>query len=244
MKTMHITSVLVLAASGLFAAAETGVSYPSGGETIHGKLYTPPGAGPFPGLIVIHPRTGLSDWLKEQASKLSDLGFVTLAVDLFRGKIPDNSEEWAPVARSGRPERDVQATAAFLRSQPNVKKDAIGSIGWCMGGTYSFNLATIDPALKVAVIHFPTKLPDESAILEKVNARVLGIFAGKDTVMSLKDARLFEERMKSLDKKIEIVVYPDAGHAFEMPGSATGFRPDDSADAWKRTAKFLVTYLK
>jgi len=244
MKTVRIASVLVLAASSLFAATETDVSYASGGETVHGKLYTRPGVGPFPALIVIHPRTGLSDWLKEQASKLSDLGFVTLAVDLFRGKIPDNPEEWAPVARSGRPERDVQATAAFLRSQPNVKKDAIGSIGWCMGGTYSFSLATVDPALKVVVVHFPTKVPDESAILEKVNARVLGVFAGKDKVMPLKDARLLEERMKSLGKKIEIVVYPDAGHGFEMPGSTAGYRPDDSADAWKRTATFLVTYLK
>src|SRR5437660_9455481 len=93
MKTVRIASVLVLAASSLFAATETDVSYASGGETVHGKLYTPPGVGPFPALIVIHPRTGLSDWLKEQASKLSDLGFVTLAVDLFRGKIPDNRSE-------------------------------------------------------------------------------------------------------------------------------------------------------
>lgn len=73
---------------------------------------------------------------------------------------------------------------------------------------------------------------------------MLGVFAGKDTVMPLKDARLLEERMRSLGKKIEIVVYPDAGHGFEMPGSTAGHRPDDSADTWKRTATFLVTHLK
>jgi carboxymethylenebutenolidase len=49
--------------------------------------------------------------------------------------------------------------------------------------------------------------------------------------------------MKQMGKKVEIVIYPDAGHAFENPNNQTGYRPNDAADAWKRTVKFLAETL-
>ena len=58
------------------------VSYKSGDDTVNGILYTPAGHGPFPALIVIHEWWGLNDWVKQQAGKLADQGYVALAVDL------------------------------------------------------------------------------------------------------------------------------------------------------------------
>jgi carboxymethylenebutenolidase len=49
--------------------------------------------------------------------------------------------------------------------------------------------------------------------------------------------------MKQLGKKVEIVIYPDAGHAFENPNNKAGYRADDAVDAWKRTVKFLAETL-
>ena len=43
--------------------------------------------------------------------------------------------------------------------------------------------------------------------------------------------------MKQMDKKVDIVIYPDAGHGFENPNNEDGYRADDAADAWKRTVK-------
>jgi carboxymethylenebutenolidase len=53
------------------------------------------------------------------------------------------------------------------------------------------------------------------------------------------DVKKFEQSMKQMDKKVEIVIYPDAGHGFENPNNETGYRSGDAADAWKRTVKFL-----
>ena len=53
-----------------FAATSQDVSYKSGDETVHSLLFTPPGKGPFPGIVVIQEYWGLNDWVKEQASKL------------------------------------------------------------------------------------------------------------------------------------------------------------------------------
>jgi carboxymethylenebutenolidase len=38
-----------------------------------------------------------------------------------------------------RAKRDLHAAVEFLKSQPNVKKDRIGAIGWGMGGGYALD---------------------------------------------------------------------------------------------------------
>src|SRR5579862_2134265 len=78
---LALTLVFSLAA---FAADGKPVSYKSGEETVQAVLYTPAGNGPFPALVVVHEWWGLNDWVKEQASKLADQGYETLAIDLYR----------------------------------------------------------------------------------------------------------------------------------------------------------------
>jgi hypothetical protein len=39
--------------------------------------------------------------------------------------------------------------------------------------------------------------------------------------------------MKQLGKKVEIVIYPNAGHAFENPNNKAGYRPDDAAGGFR-----------
>ena len=92
MKASFVVALLLLTTDSLFAAESKTVSYQSGDETVSGGLYTPAGTGPFPALIVIHEWWGLNDWVKEQAQKLSEQGYVTLAVDLYRGKVATTPE--------------------------------------------------------------------------------------------------------------------------------------------------------
>ena len=104
--------ILSLAFAALrFAADGKSVSYKSGDETVQGMLYAPEGKGPFPALVVIHEWWGLNDWVKEQASKLADQGYVTLAVDLYRGKVATTPDEAHEIMRgvAGRPRRSRSA---------------------------------------------------------------------------------------------------------------------------------------
>ena len=145
-------------------------------------LYTPAGKGPFPALVVIHEWWGLNDWVKEQASKLSDEGYETLAIDLYRGKVATTPEEAHEIMRGvpeDRASRDLRAALEFLESQPDVKKDRIGSIGWCMGGGYSLEVALAGPTLAADVINYG-HLAADAASLKKISAPVLGIFGGQD----------------------------------------------------------------
>lgn len=185
--------------------------------------------------------------MEGQALQVAAAGYVALAVDLFRGKLPRTAEERAEIARTtqeGQRERDVQAAVHFLRRHSSIRPDLIGVMGWCMGGTYAFRLAVADPALRVAVIRYGNVFGDPKEVnnpitVKKINARVLGIFGGKDERIPLTNVRRFEDQMKGFGKAVQIVVYPEAGHAFEVPGSSAGYRADDTADAWKRTIAFL-----
>src|SRR6202162_3941365 len=231
MKTLLPLVLISLCATSSLAADGKTVSYKSGDETVQGVLYTPPGKGPFPALVVIHEWWGLNDWVKEQAAKLADEGYVTLAIDLYRGKVattPDEAHEIMRGVPEDRAARDLHAAVEFLKSQSNVKKDRIGSIGWCMGGGYSLDVALQEPTLTAAVINYG-HLASDAASLKKINASVLGIFGAQDHGIPVDDVKKFGQALDQQGNKVEIVIYPDAGHGFENPNNKAGYRADDAA---------------
>ena len=247
MKSLFLSLIFsILLSLSAFAVDGKTVSYKSGDETVNGILYTPAGQGPFPALIVIHEWWGLNDWVKQQAAKLADQGYVALAIDLYRGKVADNPDMAHELMR-GVPEdravRDLRAAYDFLAAHPNVKKDRIGSIGWCMGGGYSLDVALAEPHLAATVINYG-HLATDAAELKKINAPILGMFGGQDRGITPDDVKKFQQAMEQLGKKIEVKIYPDAGHAFENPNNKAGYRAEDAADAWKRTVDFLAATLK
>jgi carboxymethylenebutenolidase len=238
--------VALITATSLFATESKTVSYKSGDETVQGILYTPSRKGPFPALIVIHEWWGLNDWVKEQASRLSDQGYVTLAIDLYRGKVATTPDEAHQIMRGvpeDRAKRDLHAAFEYIAAQPNVKKDRIGAIGWCMGGGYSLDVALQEPTLAADVINYG-HLATDPAALQKINAPILGIFGAQDKGIPPEDVRKFGEALDKMGKKIEIKIYDDAGHAFENPNNQQGYRAADAADAWKRTVDFLAANLQ
>ena len=246
MKLVLLTFLMIGFAATSLAADGTPVSYKSGDETVNGILYTPQGKGPFPALVVIHEYWGLNDWVKEQALKLADQGYVVLAIDLYRGKVATTPDEAHQIVRGvpeDRASRDLLAASTYLRSLKNVDPARVGDIGWCMGGGYAFNLAIADPKLKAAVINYG-HLATDDATLQKINAAILGIFGGQDKGITPADVNKFESQMKALGKTVEIHSFPDAGHAFENSDNKTAYRADDAAEAWKLTVAFLEKYLK
>lgn len=243
-----LTAILVVmfSASLVFAATAKNVSYKSGDETVQGILYAPQGKGPFPGIVVIHEWWGLNDWVKDQASKISDLGYVTLAIDLYRGKVATTPEEAHEIMRGvpeDRAKRDLHAAVEYLSSQTNVKKDRLGAIGWCMGGGYSLDVALQEPTLRADVINYGHLATDTDSIA-KINASVLGLFGAQDHGIPVDDVKKFEQMLKQQGKKAEIIIYPDAGHGFENPNNKDGYRAADATDAWDRTVKFFAATLK
>ena len=246
MKRACLLILVALFASTVLAVDSKSVSYKSGDETVQALLYTPAGKGPFPAIIVIHEWWGLNDWVKDQAAKLAGEGYVALAIDLYRGKVattPEMAHEIMRGVPEDRARRDLHAAFEFLQSQPNVRKDRIGAIGWCMGGGYALDVALQEPTLAADVINYGHLATDLEA-LKKINAPILGLFGALDQGIPPHDVNKFAETLQEMGRKIEIKIYDDAGHAFENPNNKDSYRIADAADAWKRTVNFLAQTLK
>ncbi len=228
-------------------AGEETVSYKSGDETVSGFLATPAGKGPSPAVVVIQEWWGLNDWVKDQARALAKEGYLALAVDLYRGKATDKAED-AHQLMSGLPEdralRDLGAAFAFLAARQDVKKDRIGSIGWCMGGKWSLRLAVEEPRLAAAVAYYGA-LPTDAAAIAKIKAPVLGNYGADDKGPSPDQVKTFEAAMNKAGKAVDLKLYEGAGHAFANVNNPWGgYREAAAKDAWARSVAFFAKHLK
>jgi carboxymethylenebutenolidase len=245
-KAWAFAALALLVSEGALAGEQT-VSFKSGDEQASGLLVTPEGKGPFPALVVIHEWWGLDDWVKGQARALAKQGYVALAVDVYRGKVTSKQEEAHQLMMGTPPDqalRDLQGGFAYLESRPDVRKDRVGSIGWCMGGRYSLQLATAQPKLAVAVAYYGAP-PTDPAAIAAIHAKVLGNYGAEDKGPAPDQVHAFEAAMKKAGKTIDVKIYAGAGHAFANPNNPWGgYRMEAAEDAWTRTTAFLAKYLK
>ena len=236
---------LTSAALALPAKTET-IALRSGDETVSAYLAVPDSGGSHPALVVIHEWWGLNDWVKEQAQKFAEQGYVTLAVDLYRGKVaydPNLAHELSRGLPQDQAIRDLKAAFNYLASRPDVRKDKIGSVGWCMGGGFSLLLAVNESKLAACVVNYGS-MPTDKDEIQKIQAPVLGSFGAEDRGIPPTAVGAFEDAMKAAHKSIDVKIYDGAGHAFENPNNKLGYREAAANDAWARTLDFLNRTLK
>ena len=250
LKTVVAVAVLSLLAAGFALRADAPktetIQFPVGAETASGFLATPAKPGRYPALIVIHEWWGLTDWVKEQTQKLSDQGYVALAVDMYRGKVATDPEEAHELMRGLPQDRaisELKAAFAYLGTRKDVDRDRIGTVGWCMGGGYALQLAIHEQRLAACVVNYGA-LPTDPTDLQQIGAPILGNFGADDRGITPADVHAFEKKMKDLNRPVDVKIYDGAGHAFENSTNKMGYRPEAAADAWTRTVAFLNKRLK
>jgi dienelactone hydrolase len=145
------------------------VRIPSGERALAGYLYVPPGAGPFPALVLNHGSTihpGTSDFCRPgTAAVLTSWGYAVL-LPHRRGYGNSEGRPWrqdvtaefgtaeydrALAARLGREADDVVAAVGWLAGRPEAAADRIGVIGSSFGGVMSLLSAARCPRLRCAV---------------------------------------------------------------------------------------------
>jgi len=217
------------------------------GVPLVGYLSLPKGDGTHPGLVVVQEWWGLNDWVKQQTDSLASHGYVAFAPDLYKGKVAYD-EATAHQLMSGLVEEEAMATlraaADFLRSRQDVRANAIGVIGWCMGGRYAIRLAAADPGIRACVAYYGAPISDPNAI-RGIQAAILGNYGAEDQGIPPDQVKQFETALKKAGKKVDFKIYPGAGHGFANENNPWGgYRPAAAKDAWSRTLAFLNQELK
>jgi carboxymethylenebutenolidase len=227
-------------------SATTGASAKHGGSAVSlrdgasGYLALPTRANGG-AVIVIQEWWGVDDWVREQADRFAQQGYVALAVDLYRGRTAASADEAHELMR-GLPEdramTDLKAGFDYLAGRDEVDPKRIGAIGWCMGGGYALALASAEPRLAASVINYG-RLISDPATIGAIKPPILGNFGGADRGIPAEDVRRFAAALNAAKGRADFKIYEGAGHAFMNPNNQAGYDASVSANAWQRIDEFF-----
>src|ERR1700689_3775273 len=131
------------------------IEYKDGDVNLRGYLaFDEKKTGKRPGVLVMPEAFGLGEHAKKRAERLAELGYVAFAGDPYGNGIelanlPDAMKHAMPLfADPAKLRQRGRAALDFLASTPHTDASRLASIGFCMGGTFSLELARDGAPLK------------------------------------------------------------------------------------------------
>ena len=230
------------------------------GDLIDGYMARPLGAGPFPGVVIIHHMPGYDGPHKEIARRFAHHGYEAALPNLqYReGKATPEENSASIRAAGGMPDDrtmgDVQAAIDHLRTLP-YSNGKVGVIGYCSGGRQAYLAACTLKGIDAVVVNYgggvvakPEELSPRQPVApidftKDLQCPLLGLFGVEDTRPSQDDMRTTEEALKKNNKTYEFHTYENTGHAF-FAVDRPQYRVHAAVDGWKKVFAWFEKYLR
>lgn len=231
-----------------------------GGDLIDAYFARPLGAGPVPGVVVIHHAPGWDEAMKEITRKFAAHGYAALCPHLYHREGAGMSPEDAAAAgraAGGVPDArllgDVGGALAYLRALPYAS-GKVGVIGYCSGGRQSFLSACslpFDAAVDcygACVLNPPPATINlkMEPIIDRapgLSCPLLGLFGEEDKMPSPEETAGIAEVLEREGKTFEFHTYPNAGHGF-FSVDRPMYRQEAATDGWRRVFEFYGRHLR
>ncbi|MDB5802585.1 MAG: carboxymethylenebutenolidase [Rhodocyclales bacterium] len=188
-----------------------------------------------PIVVVISGQTGPPNY-EFYAKKVAELGYYTVLID---GKdILTRQQDGAQNLRK-------VIAKAQTATQAIPGKVAVVSFSQGGGGSLAHAITMPDQVSMIAA-HYPATSwsRDVRTIGSRLRVPMLVLSGEMDhynnNCCSVESMRELEAGAKSASAPMELVIYPQADHGFNLMGKQ--FRSDDAADAWKRVVAMLGKY--
>ena len=235
-------------ASGLLAGE---VTIPIGDFRLPAYRAAPLGKPNAPVVLVISEIFGVHEHIGDVARRFAKAGYFAIAPELFvrqgdagsYGEIAKLLSELISQVPDAQVMGDLDATVAWARGQgADTAKLAI--TGFCWGGRITWLYAAHSPAVKAGVAWYgrlvgapsPLMPANPVDVVARLKGPMLGLYGEKDGGIPIETV----DRMKAAlaggsvaAKQSEIVVYPDAPHAFHADYRPS-YRQAAAEDGWRR----------
>jgi carboxymethylenebutenolidase len=228
---------------------EAQIAIPAG--TLAAHVAAPP-SGRGPGLLLLHEIFGVNVYVRDNARRLAELGYVVLAPDLFWRTQPglelahDDAGLQAGMAAMAQLDVDAAADDAVaalevLRAMAEVPDGRVGVIGFCLGGTLAYEVA-VRGEPDVAVVYYGSGVPGSLDAADDIRCPTIMHWGGADPFIPREQVDAVAA-MAGGHALIECHVHEGAGHAFDNHRAPQFHNPDAAAAAWELTTAFLARVL-
>lgn len=195
------------------------------------------------GMVVMPDVRGLHQFYKELARRFAEAGIDAVAIDYFgrTAGIGDRDEgfEYMPHVEKTTQENialDVAAAIAHLESKDGGAVKSVFAVGFCFGGSSSWNQAALQPRLNGA-IGFYGRPPRSEPYISKMKAPLLLLLAGSDAATPQEAFHEFDKKLKEAKVPHEMHIYEGAPHSF-FDRTFDQWK-DACDDAWRRMLAFV-----
>jgi dienelactone hydrolase len=208
------------------------ISYEDAGVTLKGYLaYDETQTGKRPGILVMPEAFGLGKNAKARARRLAELGYVALGGDPF-----GDGREFTDLQEAIKVAGALMADPAKLRARaragldklaalPQVDAGRLAAIGYCMGGTFSLELARDGAPLKGVVSFHGGLQTQRPATAGAIKGKILVCHGADDPMIQRDQVNAFIDEMTKAQADWELISYGNTVHSFTNPDADGSMMP-------------------
>ena len=225
------------------------IKVPVSGGQMPGYMAAPSKAGKYPTVLVVPEIFGMHRYQQDICRRLAKLGYVGVTFDPFfrkgdLSKLTDIKEVLAGANSldDATMLADMDAVVAMVEKNPKVNAKKLGVTGMCRGGRTVWMYTAHNPKIKAGVSWYgglnptPPAMPQTPVdIAGKLNAPVLGLYAGADAGIPVAAVARLQEALKQGNKNSKastFILYPDVPHAFHADYRPS-YRKEAAEAGWK-----------
>jgi carboxymethylenebutenolidase len=202
----------------------------------------------FPVVLVIQEIFGVHAYIQDVCRRLAKLGYLAIAPEMFYrqgdvSKLTDIAQIRQIVSKvpDAQVLSDLDATVAWAGKSSKGNTQKLGITGFCWGGRMTWLYAAHNYNVKAGVAWYGRLVGESTTLTPKhpvdiaknLQVPVLGLYGGKDTGIPLDTVEQMRERLTGCSTISEIIVYPEAPHAFHADYRPS-YRQTEAEDGWNR----------
>jgi carboxymethylenebutenolidase len=224
------------------ALSHEGLELEAGDGASFAAFHAAPDGPARAGIVVLPDVRGLYRFYEELALRFAERGYAAVAIDYFgrTAGVARRDEDFAYREHVDRTtpagiQADVRAAVDYLRSPAGGACASLFTVGFCFGGSNSWNAAAGGHGLAGAVGFYGR--PSRVEHLDRIAAPVLALMGGADPAIPLEEVEAFDAALDDAGVEHVVVVYDGAPHSFFDRRYEEYAEASD--DAWSRVLDFV-----